>query len=332
MKAPFVTAALALATVACAQEPGAATGWPFVGSDQAHTKYSVAQEITAANVGGLEIVWKWEPNETPLEEYGTRPGPFQATPIMVDGILYLSTMYTRVAALDAGTGAELWTFDPRAYEGGPVGAGPIGFKHRGIAYWSSGDEARIFLNSRDRLYAIDAATGEPDVEFGDGGSVVLTEEHGREVTRFEFDQTSPPVVFEDLVIVGSRVPDGVQREFDPPGTVQAFDARTGERRWAFFTIPQSSDHFGADTWEDESWRYTGHANVWGFMSVDASGGFSTYRRARRAATTGAGAARGPTCLPSRWCALMPARARGSGTSRRCITACGTTTYLQRRIW
>jgi quinoprotein glucose dehydrogenase len=103
-----------------------------------------------ANVGELEIVWKWEPNETPLEEYGTQPGPFQSTPIMVDGILYLSTMYTRVAALDAETGAERWTFDPRAYEGGPIGAGPTGFKHRGIAYWSDGDDARIFLNSRDR--------------------------------------------------------------------------------------------------------------------------------------------------------------------------------------
>ena len=92
------------------------------------------------------------------------------------------------------------------------------------------------------------------------------------MTRYEFDQTSPPVVFEDLVIVGSRVPDRVQRRFDPPGTVQAFDARTGERRWVFFTIPQSSDDFGADTWEDESWRYTGHANVWGLMSLDAERG------------------------------------------------------------
>ena len=69
----------------------------------------------------------------PLEEYGTRPGPFQAMPIMVGNVLYLSTMYTRVVALDAETGTELWTFDPKAYEGGPVGAGPTGFKHRGIA-------------------------------------------------------------------------------------------------------------------------------------------------------------------------------------------------------
>ena len=123
-----------------------------------------------------------------------------------------------------------------------------------------------------RAFSSTAATGELDADFGEGGGVLLTEGHGRAVSNYEFDQTSPPVIFEDLVIVGSRVPDGVQREFDPPGTVQAFDTRTGEWRWVFFSIPQSSDDLGADTREDESWRYTGHANVWGFMSVDAERG------------------------------------------------------------
>ncbi len=246
--------------------------WPFVGSDQEHTKYSAAAEITAANAGDLEIVWEWKPNETPLQEYGTRPGPFQATPVMMGDVLYLTTMYTRVVALDAETGVVLWAFDPRAYEGGQEGAGPTGFKHRGIAIWKDEGAVRVFLNSRDRLYSINAVTGKLVRDFGENGSVLLTRGHGREVSRYEFDQTSPPVVFEDLVIVGSRVPDGVQRKFDPPGTVQAFDVRTGERRWVFFTVPQSGDDFGAETWEDESWRYSGHANVWGLMSLDAERG------------------------------------------------------------
>ncbi len=250
---------------------------------------------------------------------------------MVDGIVYLSTMYTRVAALDAETGAELWTFDPRAYEGGPVGAGPTGFKHQGIAHRSDGNDARIFLNSRDRLYAIDAETGELDADFGEGGSVVLTEGHGRAVSR-EFDQTSPPVVFEDLVIVGSRVPDGVQREFDPPGTVQAFDARTGERRWLFLTIPQSSDDSGADTWEEESWRYTGHANVWGLMSLDAERGLLYVPTSTPNSDYWGDAEKGRICLPSRWCASMRARTRGDGTSRQYTTACGTTTSPRHRTW
>ena len=147
----FATAAALLsATLAGAQEPGTVLEWPYVGAEQAHTKYSAAEDITAANVGDLEIVWQWEPNETPFEAYGSRPGPFQATPIMIGNVLYLSTMYTRVVALDAETGAELWTFDPKAYEGGPKGAGPNGFKHRGVAWWNDGENARIFLNSRDR--------------------------------------------------------------------------------------------------------------------------------------------------------------------------------------
>ena len=272
MKRLIATTALLSFALACTNEQDVIIEWPYVGSEQTQTKYSAADDITAANVDELEIVWRWEPNEMPLQEYGTRPGPFQATPVMIGNVLYLSTMYTRVAALDAETGAELWTFDPGAYEGGPKGARPSGFLHRGVAWWRDGDAARIFLNSRDRLYAINAATGEPVMDFGEKGSILLTEGHGRPVTRFGFDQTSPPVVFEDLVIVGSRVPDRLQRRFDTPGTVQAFDARTGERRWVFFTIPQSGDDFGADTWEDESWRYTGHANVWGLMSVDTGRG------------------------------------------------------------
>ena len=274
MRRAIVAAALLFGTIAggAEEQRDPALDWPHVGGDHGHTKYSIADDVTAANVNELKVVWRWSPNERPMAEYGTRPGKFQATPVMVGNVLYLSTMYTRVVALDAETGGELWSFDPKAYEGGPRGARPGGFQHRGIAYWRDGKEARIFLNSRDRLYAINAATGELDAGFGEGGSVLLTEGHGRPVSRHEFDQTSPPVVFEDLVIVGSRIPDQVQRKFDPPGTVQAFDARTGQRRWVFFTIPQNGKDFGADTWEDGSWRYTGHANVWGLMSLDEARG------------------------------------------------------------
>ena len=175
--------ALVFAAVVGARELGTMLEWPYVGAEQSHTKYSQAGEITTANVGELEIVWQWEPNQVPFEKYGTQPGKFQATPIMVGNILYLSTMYTRVAALDAQTGAELWIFDPRAYEGGPRGARGDGFQHRGIAYWSDAEAARVFINSRDRLYSIDAATGEPDVRFGEAGSVLLTDGHGRSVDR-----------------------------------------------------------------------------------------------------------------------------------------------------
>ena len=126
-----------------AEEKMAMIDWPYVGSEQSQTKYSKADEITQANVNELEILWEWKPNEFPLEEFGTKPGPFQATPIMVDNILYLSTMYMRVVALNAETGEELWSFDPKVYEGGSKGVSPSGFKHRGIAYWREDNETRI---------------------------------------------------------------------------------------------------------------------------------------------------------------------------------------------
>ena len=241
--------------------PGEMVEWPYVGAEQSQSKFSPAAQISPANVDQLEIAWEWEPGEVPLQEYGTRPGSFEATPLMIDNVLYIATMYTRVVALDAETGAELWAFDRRAYETGPRGASPGGFKHRGVAVHGEGDDMRIFINSRDSLYALDAKTGAVITTFGDNGTVLLTDGFPNEVTREEFDQTSPPVVFEDLVIVGGRVPDRIQHRFDTPGSVQAFDTETGERRWVFYTVPQSNDEFGVDTWEDGSWRYTGHANV-----------------------------------------------------------------------
>ena len=246
--------------------------WRYVGAEQAHTKYSPLDDINVSNVDQLEVAWTWEPHELPNREFGTRPGSFEATPLMIDNVVYLSTMYTRVVALDAETGAELWAFDPEAYRTGPRGAGPGGFKHRGVAVWGSGDGMRIFINSRDSLYAVDAKTGQRIRSFGDDGRVLLTEGFPNEVTHESFDQTSPPVVFEDVVIVGSRVPDRLQYRFDTPGSVQAFDAVTGVRRWVFYTVPQSNDAFGADTWENGAWRYTGHANVWGLMSLDETRG------------------------------------------------------------
>ena len=268
--------ALALAiAVAALAGTGAQEGtieWPYVGGDQHHTKFSQAAQITPANVDQLEVAWTWEPQEMPLPEYGTRPGGFEGTPLMIDNVLYIATMYTRVVALDAETGRELWAFDPRAYEAGPEGSSPGGFKHRGVAVHGAGDDMRVFINSRTSLYALDAGTGAPIADFGVGGEVNLTEDFTHEVTRDMFDQTSPPVVFEDLVIVGSRVPDRIQRRFDTPGSIQAFDVHTGERRWHFYIVPQSNDAFGADTWGDESWRFTGHANAWGLMSLDEERG------------------------------------------------------------
>ena len=262
------TAAAGVATIALRAQDAGMVEWAYVGADQGASKYSPLADIDRSNVDQLEIAWTWEPNELPNQEFGTRPGSFEVMPLMIDNVVYVSTMYTRVVALDAETGEQLWAFDPEAWRGGAEGSPPGGFKHRGVAVWGEGDGMRVFINSRDRLYAVDAADGTLIPTFGEDGQIRLTEDFPNPVTPDMFDQTSPPVVFDDLVIVGSRVPDRIQRRFDTPGSVQAFDVHTGERRWVFYTVPQSNDAFGADTWEDGSWRYTGHANVWGLMSLD----------------------------------------------------------------
>jgi quinoprotein glucose dehydrogenase len=240
--------------------------WPYWGGDAANARYSSLPDITPVNVGQLRPAWEWNTGELPNQEFGTRPGPFENTPIMIDNVLYVSTPYHRAVALDAETGKELWAFDPEAWKGTEDA---IGLKHRGVAFWRDRGELRIVLNTDTRLFLLDAKTGKPVESFGQKGVANLTEGLRLPVRKLHFSQTSPPVVYKDLIIVGSRIPDRIQYKFEPQGTVQAFSAKTGKRVWIFNTIPQSSTDFGAETWQNESWNFTGHANVWGPMTLDA---------------------------------------------------------------
>jgi quinoprotein glucose dehydrogenase len=244
--------------------------WTHYGSDAAGTRYSPLTDIDATSLSRMQAAWQWKHWETPLKEYGTTPGQFESTPLMVDGTLYVTTPYNSLAALDAETGKERWRFDGHAYELGQLLSGS-GWKLRGTATWRDGGQLRIFLNSRHRLVQLDAATGKPVASFGNNGAVSLTEGLARIGDITHVSQSSPPIVYRDLVIVGSQVPDRVQLP-DPMGYVQAFNARTGQRVWAFSTIPQSASDPGAETWENESWRRNGHANVWAPMALDEQRG------------------------------------------------------------
>src|SRR3954470_6612296 len=148
--------------------------WPYYGGDQAGTKWSAADDINRATAANLEIAWSWKPGEKPLPEFRTQPGSFENTPLMIDNVLYISTPYNRVVALDAESGRELWAYDPRAYEAGQPPNG-TGFVHRGVAAWRDGDKLRIFLNTRHRLICLDGRTGELVTSFGAGGAVDLVE-------------------------------------------------------------------------------------------------------------------------------------------------------------
>jgi quinoprotein glucose dehydrogenase len=240
--------------------------WPFYGGDQAGSKYSPLTDINRENVGRLTLAWDWKPNEEPFEGHGTRPGAFQNTPLMIDNVLYISTPYNRVVALDAETGTEIWKYDPKAYEDGQPPNG-TGFVHRGVAAWRDGSALRIFINSRHRLICLDAKSGKPVATFGDDGIVDLGRGLIWDVNRKHYTNTSPPIVYRDLVIVGNGVADRLVYRRDPPGDVRAFDARTGKQVWSFHTIPQQ-DEFGNDTWGSDSWKFTGHTNVWAPMTLD----------------------------------------------------------------
>lgn len=265
----------ALTLAACAPTgSGPTSEWTHYGGDAAGTNYSTLDIINQDNVSSLAPAWEWVVGERRIENtdstLAARPGNFETTPLMIGDTLFLSTPYNRVVALNAGTGEEYWSYDPGAYRFGQPSNG-TGFVHRGVATWTDGTERRIFMNSRWRLLALDAATGDLIHTFGDTGVVDLASDLVWDIDLRHYTNTSPPVVFEDLVIVGNGVGDRLTYRNDPPGDIQAFDARTGERVWRFSPIPQPGE-FGHETWEDSSWAFVGHTNVWAPFSADLERG------------------------------------------------------------
>ena len=249
--------------------------WAAYGGDLGGLKYSPLAEIDRTNVHRLKVAFDWEANERPVlaseGQKPARPGLFQATPIVVADTLYFPTPYNRVIALDATTGRQLWEYDPQPWKTLGQPSNGTGFVHRGVATWSDGRTRRIFINSRWRLISLDAATGLPVPTFGTKGEIDLTAGLSRPIRKAHYTNTSPPVVWGDLVIVGNGVGDRLAYRSDPPGDVQAFDVRTGKRVWRFKTIPEPGE-LGNETWERESWRTAGHTNVWAPFTVDSARG------------------------------------------------------------
>jgi quinoprotein glucose dehydrogenase len=251
--------------------PLVAQEWRFYAADQSASHYSALDHVTPSNVGQLQVIWEWRPYEKVLPQFGTRPGAFQNTPLAIGNVLYVSTPYNQVAALDAGTGRELWRYDPKAYEDGQPPNGQ-GFAHRGVAAWTApGGALRIILVARYKLIQLDAETGQPVPGFGTKGLVDLSEGLVWPINKKHYTNTSPPIVYKNLIIVGNGVGDRLTYKHDPPGDVRAFDARTGKLVWKFNTIPQRGE-FGNHTWDNGSWQFTGHTNVWAPMSVDEQRG------------------------------------------------------------
>ncbi len=249
-------------------QAGALSGeWRSYGADLANTRYSPLDQINPQNFNQLEVAFRFK-----TESLGPRPEfSFEATPLMVNGVLYFTAGTRRaVVALDAATGELLWMHSEQEGKRGEIA--PRQLSGRGLAYWSEGTDQRVlYVTAGYRLIALDAKTGHPVPAFGTNGVVDLKQDMDQHIDPLsgEIGLHATPVVAKDVVIVGAAhrsgaVPTG---KTNVKGYVRAFDVRTGKRLWIFHTIPAPGE-FGNDTWEHDSWSYTGNAGVWAQISVD----------------------------------------------------------------
>ena len=275
---------VAVGLVSLAGVPNAAgqTGeWRAYAADKAGSKYSPLDQIDADTVHDLQVVWRQStiPDATRGGNTMDAPSASQNTPIMADGRLYVSTGLGMVAALDATTGEVVW-FDAPPAPGGQTRR--RGAPTRGVAYWTDGDDARVLAVLGSRLVALNAATGERYLDFGEAGEVDLVQGYDDRVVE-SFRWRSAPIVVNDVIVVGSAINDITNHTMPalkemPPGDVRGFDVRSGEQLWIFHTIAREGEP-GNETWltaltEDRaSWEYTGNTNMWASPSADEELGY-----------------------------------------------------------
>ncbi|NND07742.1 MAG: PQQ-binding-like beta-propeller repeat protein [Saprospiraceae bacterium] len=232
--------------------------WPAYGGNSAGNRYSHLQQINTENVHELSMAWRYHPDDSLAP--GERPGRIVCQPIVVDGTLYGTGSESRLFALDAASGEEIWVFNPEE-----------DCNNRGLNYWQEGKDRRILYVAGSNLYAVDATTGRLKEGFGIGGHVdfYLGLEHDRfDVRNFSITSTCPGVIYKDVLVIGSTV-----SEYGDalPGDIRGFDVRTGELRWVFHTIPQPGE-FGYDTWPKDAYQKIGGANCWAGMVLDDTRG------------------------------------------------------------
>lgn len=257
-----------------AQEAGDDQDWRFYGADATSSKYVPLDQINAGNAAELEILWRWDTPDNAIFQSDERAsaGEYKSTPIMVNGVLYVSTSLGQVAAVNASSGEQIWVFDTGSWTRGRHPN--FNNNHRGVAFWDDGNNGRILMAANDGLlWSLNARTGQPDPAFGDEGVVDLKQGLGRDTRIGLYGAISPPIVVNNVIVVGSSISDGpLFQDQLPPGHVRGFDAASGEQLWIFHTIPQG-DEPGAETWENESWRTAGATNVWTTMSADPETGY-----------------------------------------------------------
>jgi len=260
---------LAAGGVRLAGQAGAAGGeWRTYGGDLGNTRYAPLDQINKDNFSKLQVAWRFKADSLgPSPEYN-----WESTPLMVGGVVYVTAGSRRaVVALDAATGEMLWMH--QEHEGARGESAPRKLSGRGLAYWTDGkgDSRIIYVTPGYQMLALDAKTGIPVRTFGRNGIVdlKLDDDQVMDPVKGEIGLHATPVVAKNVVVVGAaHLPGGVPKSRqNEKGYVRGFDVRTGKRLWIFHTIPQQGE-FGNDTWEKESWVYTGNAGVWAQMSID----------------------------------------------------------------
>jgi glucose dehydrogenase len=286
---------IAAASVAGAQAPKPERDWPAHGHDAGAQRYSPLKQINTTNVANLRLVWSYDtpaavppppargggaenqgedapPNAAPPARGASPaapaiPAPRQSatTPLVVDGVMYMATMYNRVVALDADTGKEIWVKD--------VGHTP---STRGIAYWpgTNGSPPQLVFGTGDGsslLISLNAKTGDFTPGFGQGGKVDLRQGVGEKFPRLRVALSSPPAIYKHLAITGNHSQESPS--LGPSGDVRAWDLRTGALVWTFHTIPRPGEP-NHEVWKNDQWVDRAGANAWGFITVDQGRGIA----------------------------------------------------------
>ncbi len=244
--------------------------YPVYGGNKAGNRYSPLRQINLDNVKDLQVAWMYNVAEatdtgSSMPKY---PRAIQCQPIVVGGVLYGTTPELKLFALDAGTGKQLWKFEPskdgKSYKMINV--------NRGVVYWESGNDKRILYSGGSTLFCVNADNGNLVSSFGENGTIDLHEglapDSDHDVSKLSVSANTPGIVYKNLLIIGSAVSESGDAA---PGSVRAFDIKTGQLRWIFHTVPHPGEA-GYDTWPKDAWKTIGAANNWSGMSLDEKRG------------------------------------------------------------